>query len=205
MPRPTKGARMGGSAAHERLILANLATSLFEHGRITTTAARAKRLQPVADRLVTHAKKGDIAARRRVLTVIRDKGVVHTLFTEIGPRFDNREGGYTRIIKLEPRKGDNAPMAIIELVEAVNTPKVKKAPVATSAPTATPVAEEIVETPVAEEVVEESIETTDEVVAAEETADNAVAEVTEEVVADEAVAEVADATDEAPATEEKAE
>ena len=120
MPRPAKGARMGGSPAHERLILANLATALFEHGRITTTEARAKRLKPVAERLVTFAKKGDLSARRRVLTVIRNKDVVHTLFSEIGPRFENRDGGYTRIIKVGPRKGDNAPMAVIELVEALD-------------------------------------------------------------------------------------
>lgn len=111
---------MGGSPAHERLILANLATALFEHGRITTTEARAKRLKPVAERLVSFAKKGDLSARRRVLTVIRNKDVVHTLFSEIGPRFENRDGGYTRIIKVGPRKGDNAPMAVIELVEALD-------------------------------------------------------------------------------------
>lgn len=120
MPAPSKGARLGGGPAHERLLLANLATALFEHGRITTTEAKAKRLRPVAERLITFAKRGDLHARRRVLQVIRDKGVVHTLFTEIGPRFENRHGGYTRIVKLEPRKGDNAPMAIIELVEPLS-------------------------------------------------------------------------------------
>src|ERR1700712_5829126 len=119
MPTPTKGPRLGGSPAHERLILANLATSLFEHGGITTTVAKAKRLRPLAERLVTFAKQGDLSARRRVLRTVRDKSVVHTLFTEIGPRYDNRNGGYTRILKLGPRKGDNAPMARIELVEAV--------------------------------------------------------------------------------------
>jgi large subunit ribosomal protein L17 len=119
MPTPTKGPRLGGSPAHERLILANLATALFEHGGITTTVAKAKRLRPLAERLVTFAKQGDLAARRRVLRTVRDKSVVHTLFTEIGPRYDNRAGGYTRIVKLGPRKGDNAPMARIELVEAV--------------------------------------------------------------------------------------
>jgi large subunit ribosomal protein L17 len=119
MPTPTKGPRLGGSPQHERHILANLATSLFEHGGITTTVAKAKRLRPVAERLVTFAKKGDLAARRRVLRTVRDKSVVHTLFTEIGPRYDNRNGGYTRIVKLGPRKGDNAPMARIELVEAL--------------------------------------------------------------------------------------
>ena len=117
MPTPTKGARLGGGPAHERLMLANLATALFEHGRITTTEAKAKRLRPLAERLITFAKRGDLAARRRVLTVVRDKGVVHVLFTEIGPRYENRHGGYTRIVKLGPRKGDNAPMAVIELVE----------------------------------------------------------------------------------------
>jgi large subunit ribosomal protein L17 len=117
MPTPTKGPRLGGSPSHERLMLANLATSLFEHGRITTTEAKAKRLRPLAERLVTFAKRGDLHARRRVMTTIRDKDVVHTLFAEIGPRFAGRPGGYTRITKVGPRKGDNAPMAVIELVE----------------------------------------------------------------------------------------
>jgi len=117
MPTPTKGPRLGGGPAHERLLLANLATALFEHGRITTTSAKAKRLRPLAERLITFAKRGDLHARRQVLTVVRDKGVVHTLFTDIGPRFAERPGGYTRITKLGPRKGDNAPMAQIELVE----------------------------------------------------------------------------------------
>ena len=111
---------MGGSPSHERLILANLATALFEHGRITTTEARARRLRPVAERLITISKKGDLHARRRVLTVIRNKDVVHSLFAEIGPRYENREGGYTRIVKIGPRKGDNAPMAVIELVETLD-------------------------------------------------------------------------------------
>ncbi|NYI05929.1 50S ribosomal protein L17 [Allostreptomyces psammosilenae] len=119
MPTPTKGPRFGGSAAHERLLLANLATQLFEHGRIKTTEAKAKRLRPVAERLITKAKRGDLHARRQVLQVVRDKSVVHTLFTEIGPRYENRPGGYTRITKIGPRRGDNAPMAIIELVEAL--------------------------------------------------------------------------------------
>jgi large subunit ribosomal protein L17 len=104
-------------ASHQRLILANLATALFEHGRITTTEAKARRLRPLAEKLITKAKRGDLAARRQVLSVVQDKGVVHTLFTEIGPRFENRPGGYTRITKLGPRKGDSAPMALIELVE----------------------------------------------------------------------------------------
>ncbi|MEU5730334.1 50S ribosomal protein L17 [Streptomyces antimycoticus] len=119
MPKPTKGARLGGSAAHERLLLANLATALFEHGRITTTEAKARRLRPVAEKLVTKAKKGDLHNRRLVLQTIRDKSVVHTLFTEIGPRYENRPGGYTRITKIGNRRGDNAPMAVIELVEAL--------------------------------------------------------------------------------------
>ena len=119
MPTPTKGPRMGGSPAHERLMLANLATSLFEHGRITTTEAKAKRLRPYAEHLITFAKRGDLHARRQVLKRLNDKSVVHVLFEEIGPRYENRPGGYTRIVKLGPRKGDNAPMAIIELVEAL--------------------------------------------------------------------------------------
>jgi large subunit ribosomal protein L17 len=116
MPTPTKGRRMGGSPAHQRHMMANLATALFEHGRITTTEARARRLRPVAERLITFAKRGDLHARRRVLTTVTDRDVVHTLFSEIGPRFESREGGYTRITKIGPRKGDNAPMAVIELM-----------------------------------------------------------------------------------------
>jgi len=119
MPQPTKGARLGGGPAHQRLMLANLATSLFEHGKITTTEAKAKRLRPLAERLITFAKRGDLHARRQVMTVVRDKDVVHTLFAEIGPRFAQRPGGYTRIVKTNPRKGDNAPMAVIELVEGL--------------------------------------------------------------------------------------
>jgi len=117
MPTPTKGPRLGGGPSHERLILSNLATSLFEHGRITTTEAKAKRLRPLAERLITKAKRGDLHARRQVMSVVRDKGVVHALFAEIGPRYNTRPGGYTRIVKLGPRKGDAAPMALIELVE----------------------------------------------------------------------------------------
>jgi large subunit ribosomal protein L17 len=119
MPQPTKGARLGGSAAHQKAMLANLATSLFEHGRITTTEAKARRLRPVAERLITKAKKGDLHNRRQVMRTILDKSVVHTLFTEIGPRYENRPGGYTRITKIGNRRGDNAPMAVIELVEAL--------------------------------------------------------------------------------------
>jgi large subunit ribosomal protein L17 len=116
MPAPTKGARLGGSPAHQRLILANLASQLFEHGRIVTTEAKAKRLRPLAEKLITKAKRGDIHSRRLVLTTVRDKGVVHTLFTEIAPSLADRDGGYTRVTKVGPRKGDNAPMALIELV-----------------------------------------------------------------------------------------
>lgn len=176
MPRPAKGARMGGSPAHERLILANLATALFEHGRITTTEARAKRLKPVAERLVTFAKKGDLSARRRVLTVIRNKDVVHTLFSEIGPRFENRDGGYTRIIKVGPRKGDNAPMAVIELVEALDAARAaesvakraaKEAAAAKAAQEAA-AAKAAAAVAVAEEVAEEAAVSEDEVAAVEE-------------------------------------
>jgi large subunit ribosomal protein L17 len=129
MPTPTKGQRMGGSSAHQRHMLANLATALFEHGKITTTEARARRLRPYAERLITFAKRGDLHARRQVLTVVTDKSVVHTLFTEIGPRFESRDGGYTRITKVGPRKGDNAPLAVIELVseEAEAKPRRRRA------------------------------------------------------------------------------
>ncbi|GGM17985.1 50S ribosomal protein L17 [Dactylosporangium sucinum] len=128
MPTPTRGPRLGGSPAHERLMLANLATSLFKHGRITTTETKAKRLRPLAEQLITKAKRGDLHARRQALSVVRDKDVVYTLFDQIAPRFSNRQGGYTRIVKTGPRKGDAAPMAIIELVEelevvATTTPR----------------------------------------------------------------------------------
>ncbi|MBK0331204.1 50S ribosomal protein L17 [Brachybacterium sp. MASK1Z-5] len=123
MPAPTKGARLGGSPAHERMILASLATELFRHKSITTTETKAKRLRPYAERLVTFAKKGDLAARRRVMRTIRDRGVVHVLFEEIAPTFSERPGGYTRITKVGPRKGDNAPMAVIELVSEAYSPK----------------------------------------------------------------------------------
>src|SRR3978361_992701 len=120
MPTPTKGPRVGGGPAHERLLLANLATALFEHDRITTPEAKAKRLRPLAGKLITFARNGALHDRRQVLKVIRDKDVVHKLFAEIGPKMANRPGGYTRIIKVNPRKGDNAPMAIIELVEELS-------------------------------------------------------------------------------------
>ena len=116
MPKPTKGPRLGGSSSHQKALLANLATSLFEHGRIKTTEPKARALRPYAEKLITHAKKGTLHNRREVMKKIRDKDVVHVLFAEIGPFFADREGGYTRIIKVEPRKGDNAPMAVIELV-----------------------------------------------------------------------------------------
>ena len=132
MPTPTKGPRLGGSPAHQRMILANLATSLFEHGRITTTEAKARRLRPFAERLISKAKRDDLHHRRQVLSVIRDKGVVHSLFTEIGPNYASRPGGYTRITKIGPRKGDNAPMAVIELVESRDFASRTSAPQAAS-------------------------------------------------------------------------
>jgi large subunit ribosomal protein L17 len=170
MPTPTKGPRLGGGPAHERLLLANLATQLFEHRQITTTQAKAKRVRPLAERLITFAKRGDLAARRRVLTVVRDKGVVHELFTEIAPAMAERQGGYTRITKIGNRKGDNAPMAVIELVLEPLTAKqsaVREAEAATRraarttapvrvAASVAPVAEEpVAEEPVAEEPVAE--------------------------------------------------
>ncbi|MCR6712559.1 MAG: 50S ribosomal protein L17 [Demequina sp.] len=173
MPTPTKGARLGGGPAHERQILANLAQSLFEHGRITTTEAKAKRLRPYAERLVTIAKRGDLASRRRVLGTIPDKGVVHKLFTEIAPGFAERDGGYTRITKVGNRKGDNAPLAVIELVEfgapakkavvkEASKATAKAAPKKADAKKADAVAEAAA--PVADEVVEESV---DELIAEE--------------------------------------
>jgi len=117
MPKPSKGPRLGGSSSHQKALLANLATALFEHGRIKTTEPKARALRPYAEKLITHAKKGTLHNRREVLKKIRDKDVVHTLFAEIGPFYADRAGGYTRIIKVEARKGDNAPMAVIELVQ----------------------------------------------------------------------------------------
>ena len=142
MPTPTKGHRLGGSPAHERHILANLATALFQHGRITTTEAKARRLRPVAERLITFAKRGDLHARRHVLTMVTDKGVVHQLFTEIAPEYSERDGGYTRITKIGPRKGDNAAMAVIELVrgEAVAAKPRRRARRAAPAVAAAPAA-----------------------------------------------------------------
>src|SRR5580700_2593917 len=126
MPTPTKGHRLGGSPAHQRHMMANLATALFEHGKITTTEARARRLRPLAERLITFAKRGDLHARRQVLTVVTDKTVVHNLLEEIGPSFASREGGYTRITKVGPRKGDNAALAVIELVREDAEPKARR-------------------------------------------------------------------------------
>jgi len=180
MPAPTKGARLGGSAAHQKIILANLATQLFEHGRITTTEAKARRLRPLAEKLITKAKRGDIHSRRLVLTTVKDKGVVHVLFTEIAPTFADREGGYTRITKVGPRKGDNAPMALIELVtESVEdskkanarsaTPARKASAKKTAAKTAAaPAASETVEEAPAEELVTDT-EELDEMTSEQET------------------------------------
>ena len=164
MPKPTKGPRLGGGPAHERLLLANLAAALFTHGSITTTVTKAKRVRPLAERLITFAKRGDLHARRRVLSVIGDKSVVHTLFTEIAPQVAEREGGYTRITKIGNRKGDNAPMAVIELVLEPVSPKqavVREAEKAAkkSAPAAeAPAAEETVEETATEAPAEETAE-----------------------------------------------
>lgn len=157
MPKPNKGPRLGGGPAHERLMLNQMASQLFEHKRIETTETKAKRLQPIAERLVTFAKRGDLAARRRVMRQILDKSVVHELFTEIAPLVENREGGYTRIIKTGYRKGDRAPLAIIELVLEPVNPKPKKAKAEPEVPTEA----------VADETVEEAVET-DAAVEAEE-------------------------------------
>ncbi|MCR2828006.1 50S ribosomal protein L17 [Microbacterium sp. zg.Y909] len=178
MPKPTKGPRLGGGPAHERLLLANLAAALYTHGSITTTVTKAKRLRPLAERLITFAKRGDLHARRRVLSVIGDKTVVHTLFTEIAPRVAEREGGYTRITKIGNRKGDNAPMAVIELVLEPVNPKPKSAKKSAAA---APAAE--AEAPVEEAPVEEAP------VEADETAAEAGAESPEEGAAAEAAAE----------------
>jgi len=146
MPTPTKGARLGGSAAHERLILANLATQLFEHGKITTTEAKARRVRPLAEKLITKAKRGDLHNRRLVQRVVRDKDVLHKLFAEIGPHFAERAGGYSRITKTLPRKGDNAPMAVIELVrEKTVTSEAERARKTKFAKDAAPAAEETAE------------------------------------------------------------
>jgi large subunit ribosomal protein L17 len=210
MPTPTKGPRLASSPAHERLMLANLATALFEHGAITTTEARAKRVQPLAERMITFAKRGDLHARRQVMTVIRDKAVVHVLFTELGPRFATRPGGYTRITKIGPRKGDNAPMAVIELCEPLAEQAVAEAtaatrraakdraaePSAAPAAAAAPVVVEPASTEAAEveaPSVEESVAPVEENAAPVQTTDEAGAD---EVVAEQAAPDEA-ATDEA--------
>ncbi len=192
MPKPTKGPRLGGSPAHQRLILANLATQLFEHGRITTTEAKARALRPHAEKLITKAKKGDLHNRRMVLKTIRDKGVVHTLFTEIAPTFSERPGGYTRITKIGPRKGDNAPMAVIELVTEAYTPSAPKTKKAAPAAKAAPVEETPVEETTVDEVeVEET--TVDE--APTEGTDEAPTELAEEASPEESVVAEAEPTE----------
>jgi large subunit ribosomal protein L17 len=187
MPKPTKGPRLGGSSSHQKALLANLATSLFEHGRIKTTEPKARALRPYAEKLITHAKKGTLHNRREVLKKIRDKDVVHALFEEIGPFFSDREGGYTRIIKVEARKGDNAPMAVIELVrEKTVTSEADRARRVKSSKPAAPAAEE---TPVEQTAVEEA--PVEEVATETEAAE---AEATDQ--AEEPKAEVADEGDE---------
>ncbi|MDZ8201150.1 50S ribosomal protein L17 [Microbacterium sp. SSW1-59] len=183
MPKPTKGPRLGGGPAHERLLLANLAAALYTHKSIQTTETKAKRLRPLAERLITFAKRGDLHARRRVQSIIGDKEVVHILFAEIAPLVAEREGGYTRITKVGNRKGDNAPMAVIELVLEPVTPKAKNTKTA-----AAPVAEE---TPAEQDPAEE---TPAEETPAEDAAAEAGAESTEEGEAAEAAAEDADET-----------
>jgi large subunit ribosomal protein L17 len=182
MPTPTKGRRLGGSAAHQRHLLANLATALFEHGKITTTEAKARRLRPYAERLITFAKRGDLSARRQVLTVVTDKSVVHTLFTEIGPQFATREGGYTRITKIGPRKGDNAPLAVIELVQEDVDAKPRRRRTRRPQPAARPARAADAET-----AGTETAEAADAEATAEADGGDAVAE--DEAVADEAVAD----------------
>ena len=189
MPTPTKGPRLGGGPAHERLMLNNMATSLFKHGKITTTETRAKRLRPVAERLITFAKRGDLASRRRVMQSVLDKSVVHELFTVIAPQVNDRQGGYTRVTKLGFRKGDNAPMAVIELVlePVTSNPRTNKVKltnnVATTAAAAAPAAVEEVAAEAPAEVVEAPVE---EVVAESPAAEEAVAEApAEEAAAEE--------------------
>ncbi len=177
MPTPKKGARLGGSPAHQRLIISNLATSLFQHGAITTTEAKARVLRPVAEKLITKAKKGDLHNRRQVLATIRDKGVVHELFEEIAPRYAERPGGYTRITKLGPRKGDNAPMAVIELVTEEYAPKAPST--RTSTPAAPAPAAEAAE-PQAEAAEPQAEAAEPQAEAAEPEAEHAPAEATEQ-------------------------
>lgn len=180
MPKPTKGPRLGGGPAHERLLLANLAAALYTHKSIKTTETKAKRLRPLAERLITFAKRGDLHARRRVLSVIGDKEVVHTLFTEIAPLVAERDGGYTRITKVGNRKGDNAPMAVIELVLEPVAKKASNKAAAAPAAAAAPVAEEPVADEAAaeetstDEAAEAGAESPEEGAAAEAAADDAV-------------------------------
>jgi large subunit ribosomal protein L17 len=206
MPKPTKGPRLGGSSSHQKAILANLATSLFEHGRIKTTETKARALRPYAEKLISHAKKGALHNRREVLKKIRDKDIVHILFAEIGPFFADRNGGYTRIIKVEPRQGDNAPMAVIELVqEKTVTDEANRARRAAASKGAPAKKAPAKTAPVEEAAADEAV--ADEAVADEAVADEAVAEAPAEAVADEAVADeaVAEAPAEAPAAEETVE
>jgi large subunit ribosomal protein L17 len=200
MPTPTKGARMGGSPAHQKHMLANLAASLFEHGKITTTEARARRLRPYAEKLITFAKRGDMHARRQVLTVVPDKGIVHNLFTEIGPAMADRPGGYTRITKIGFRKGDAAPMAVIELVReeagASKTRRRTRRAAAPAAPAASAGAAETVQEPADSAAEVEETEVTDTEAGETETAE----------VEDSAAPAVEDsATEDAEATEDGAE
>jgi large subunit ribosomal protein L17 len=197
MPTPTKGHRLGGSPAHERHILANLATALFQHGRITTTEAKARRLRPVAERLITFAKRGDLHARRHVLTVVTDKGVVHQLFTEIAPEFSERDGGYTRITKIGPRKGDNAAMAVIELVRGepvAAKPRRRTRRAEVTAPAVAATATAVAEPEAAAGATDEALEADDVTDAAED--DEA------EDEADDADADEADVVDEADEDED---
>jgi large subunit ribosomal protein L17 len=193
MPKPTKGPRLGGGPAHERLMLANLATALFTHGRIQTTETKAKRLRPLAERMVTFAKRGDLHARRRVMTVIRDKSAVHRLFTEIAPLVAEREGGYTRIVKVGFRKGDNAPMAVIELIldPVQKKPSAKKARLKDEAEKAAKEAEKAAKAAAKKAEAEAS-----------EAAEAAGAEATEAAAEEAVVEEVAESTEEAPAADE---
>jgi large subunit ribosomal protein L17 len=207
MPTPTKGHRLGGSPAHERHILANLATALFQHGRITTTEAKARRLRPVAERLITFAKRGDLHARRHVLTVVTDRGVVHQLFTEIAPQFSERDGGYTRITKIGPRKGDNAAMAVIELVRgepvaAKPRRRARRADTTAAAPAAAGTATALAE-PEVEDEVDEAAETPPEIDTAVTREAPVVPEEGEPEDVDE-IADEAEADDEAEAADKDA-
>ena len=206
MPTPTKGPRLGGGPAHERLMLRNLATSLINHGRIETTETKAKRLRPVAERLVSFAKRGDLASRRRVMQQITDKGAVHKLFTEVAPLVADRNGGYTRITKLGFRKGDNAPMCVIELVlEPVSPKVVTKKPKLENAVKATAAAPaEVVEAEAADVVVEDAPAAEAAVEAAVEAEATESPAVVEEVAAEAEAPAAEEAAEEAPAAEAEA-